>query len=103
MAEVRAQRRDRGPAGEDRGREECGGAGDQGPLAAPDPTRSRRGAHGGGRGALSGNELAHLIVSNSKELNISKFYQGLPKKFPFPKLRLFYLKMYLAYHSLIDK
>ena len=24
-------------------------------------------------------------------------------KFPFPKLRLFYLKMYLAYHSLRDK
>ena len=39
----------------------------------------------------------------AKVLNISKFYQGLPKKFPFPKLRLFYLKLYLAYYSLMDK
>ena len=60
-------------------------------------------ANGVNTAPWSGNELANLIVSNSKELNISKFYQGLPKKFPFPKLRLFYLKMYLTYHSLIDK
>ena len=60
-------------------------------------------ANGVNTAPWSGSKLANLIVSNSKELNISKFYQGLPKKFPFPKLRLFYLKMYLAYHSLRDK
>ena len=51
----------------------------------------------------SGNELAKLIVSNSKNLNISNFFLGLPKKIPFPKLRLFYLKLYLMYCSFIDK
>ncbi len=60
-------------------------------------------ANGVNTAPWSGNELANLIVSNSKELNISKFYQGLPAKFPFPKLRLFYLKLYLIYHSLMDK
>tara|TARA_B000000437_G_scaffold12329_1_gene9685 strand:- start:150 stop:1016 length:867 start_codon:yes stop_codon:yes gene_type:complete len=60
-------------------------------------------ANGVNTAPWSGKELANLIVSNSKELNISKFYQGLPRRFPFPKLRLFYLKMYLAYHSLMDK
>ena len=51
----------------------------------------------------SGNELAKLIVSNSKELKISNIYIGLPKKFPFPKLRLLYLKLYLIFSSIIDK
>ena len=60
-------------------------------------------ANGVNTAPWSGNELAKLIVSNSKELKISKFYQGLPKKFPFPKLRLFYLKLYLMYCSIIDK
>jgi len=60
-------------------------------------------ANGVNTAPWSGNELAKLIVSNSKELNISKFYQGLPKKFPFPKLRLFYLRLYLMYCSIIDK
>ena len=60
-------------------------------------------ANGVNTAPWSGNELAKLIVSNSKELNISKFYQGLPKKFPFPKLRLLYLKLALMYYRLIDK
>ena len=37
------------------------------------------------------------------KLNISKFYKGLPSKFPFPKLRIFYLRLYLLYCSMIDK
>jgi FAD dependent oxidoreductase. len=60
-------------------------------------------ANGVNTAPWSGNQLANLIVSNRKQLNISKFYQGLPKKFPFPKLRLFYLRLYLAYYSLMDK
>ena len=60
-------------------------------------------ANGVNTAPWSGNELAKLIVSNNKELNISKFYKGLPKKIPFPKLRLFYLKLYLLYYSLLDK
>ncbi|PPR45991.1 MAG: Gamma-glutamylputrescine oxidoreductase [Alphaproteobacteria bacterium MarineAlpha5_Bin7] len=60
-------------------------------------------ANGVNTAPWSGNELAKLIVSNSKDLSISKFYQGLPKKFPFPKLRLLYLKLALIYYRLIDK
>ena len=60
-------------------------------------------ANGVNTAPWSGNELAKLIVSNSKNLNISKFFLGLPKKIPFPKLRLFYLKLYLMYYSFIDK
>ena len=54
-------------------------------------------------GCIKLNEVETLIVSNSKELNISKFYQGLPKKFPFPFLRLLYLRIALLYYSFIDK
>jgi len=60
-------------------------------------------ANGVNTAPWSGNELAKLITSNSKDLNISKFYKGLPSKFPFPKLRLLYLRLYLIYCSLIDK
>ena len=60
-------------------------------------------ANGVNTAPWSGNELSKLIISNSKVLNISKFYQGLPKKFHFPKLRLFYLKLYLLYCSIIDR
>ena len=60
-------------------------------------------ANGVNTAPWSGNELAKLIVSNSKEITISKFYKGLPSKFPFPKLRLFYLRLYLMYWSMIDK
>ena len=60
-------------------------------------------ANGVNTAPWSGNELAKLIVSNSKNLNISKLYKGLPSKFPFPKLRLFYLKLALAYYKYMDK
>ena len=60
-------------------------------------------ANGVNTAPWSGNELAKLIVSNSKELKISKLYKGLPKKFPFPKLRLLYLKLYLIFCSIIDR
>ena len=38
-----------------------------------------------------------------KDLSISKLYKGLPNKFPFPKLRLFYLRLALAYYKYMDK
>ena len=60
-------------------------------------------ANGVNTAPWSGNELSKLIVSNSKNLNISKFFLGLPKKFPFPKFRLLYLKLALIYYRLIDK
>ena len=60
-------------------------------------------ANGVNTAPWSGNQLAKLIVSNSKDLNISKIYKGLPSKFPFPKLRLFYLKLALAYYKYKDK
>ncbi len=60
-------------------------------------------ANGVNTAPWSGNELAKLIVSNSKELQISEIYKGLPNKFLFPKLRLFYLKLALAYYKFIDK
>ena len=60
-------------------------------------------ANGVNTAPWSGNELAKLIVSNSKKLNISKCYLGLPKKFPFPFLRLLYLRITLLYYSFIDK
>ena len=60
-------------------------------------------ANGVNTAPWSGNELAKLIVSNSKELNISKFFQGLPNRFPFPKFRLLYLKFALMYYSIKNK
>ena len=60
-------------------------------------------ANGVNTAPWSGNQLAKLIVSNSKDLNISKIYKGLPNKFPFPKLRLFYLRLALAYYKYMDK
>ena len=60
-------------------------------------------ANGVNTAPWSGNQLAKLIMSNSKELDISNLYKGLPNKFPFPKLRLFYLKLALAYYKFKDK
>ena len=60
-------------------------------------------ANGVNTAPWSGNELGKLIISNSKDLNISKLYKGLPSKFPFPKLRLFYLRLALAYYKYMDK
>ena len=51
-----------------------------------------------------GKELANFIGgSNHHEMRISKIFQGLPKRFPFPFLRLFYLKILYLYYALIDK
>ena len=60
-------------------------------------------ANGVNTAPWSGNQLAKLITSNSKELDISNLYKGLPNKFPFPKFRLFYLKLALAYYKFKDK
>ena len=61
-------------------------------------------ANGVNSAPFLGKELANLIGgSNIKNMNISKIYQGLPKKFPFPFLRLFYLKIAYIYYSIIDR
>ena len=61
-------------------------------------------ANGVNTAPWAGKELANLIVSsNSKKLPISKLYQGLPKKFPFPFLRLLYLRLAYLYYGMIDK
>ena len=61
-------------------------------------------ANGVNTAPWAGKELANLIVSsNSKKLPISKLYQGLPKKFPFPFLRLLYLRLAYLYYGIIDK
>ena len=41
--------------------------------------------------------------SNSKDLNISKIYTGLPKKFIFPKFRIFYFKLAVLFFNIKDK
>ena len=43
------------------------------------------------------------LLINHHEMRISKIFQGLPKRFPFPFLRLFYLKILYLYYALIDK
>ena len=59
-------------------------------------------ANGVNTAPWAGRELANLIAeSNSKDLSISKLYQGLPKTFPFPSLRLLYLKLAYLYYGLI--
>ena len=61
-------------------------------------------ANGVNTAPWAGKELANLIVSsNSKKLPISKLYQGLPKKFPLPFLRLLYLRLAYLYYGIIDK
>jgi len=52
----------------------------------------------------TGKQLSKLVFSsNSKDLDISKIYKGLPKKFIFPKLRLFYLRLAYLYYGISDK
>ncbi|MBM3630710.1 MAG: FAD-binding oxidoreductase [Alphaproteobacteria bacterium] len=59
---------------------------------------------GVGSAPWSGKQLSKLVFSsNSKVLEISKIYQGLPKKFIFPSLRLLYLKFIILYYALRDK
>ena len=61
-------------------------------------------ANGVNTAPFLGKELANLIGgSNIKKMSISKIYQGLPKKFPFPFLRLFYLKIAYIYYAIIDR
>ena len=52
----------------------------------------------------TGNQLSKLVFSsNSKNLNISKVYKGLPKKFIFPKLRIFYFRLAVLLYNIKDK
>tara|TARA_B100002051_G_C16683795_1_gene611418 strand:- start:95 stop:1444 length:1350 start_codon:yes stop_codon:yes gene_type:complete len=52
----------------------------------------------------AGKQLSKLVFSsNSKDLNISKIYKGLPKKFIFPKLRVFYYKLAVLFYRIKDK
>ena len=61
-------------------------------------------ANGVNTAPWAGKELAKLVSrSNNKKLPISKLYLGLPKKFPFPFLRLLYLRLAFIYYKFIDK
>ncbi len=52
----------------------------------------------------TGKQLSKLVFSsNSKDLNISKIYKGLPKKFIFPKLRIFYFRIAVLFYNIRDK
>ena len=52
----------------------------------------------------TGKQLSKLIFSsNSKELDISKIYKGLPKKFIFPQLRVFYFSLVVLFYKIKDK
>lgn len=52
----------------------------------------------------TGYQISKLVFSsNSKNLNISKIYKGLPKKFIFPKLRIFYFRLAVLFYNIKDK
>ena len=52
----------------------------------------------------TGKQLSKLVFSsNSKDLEISKVYKGLPKKFLFPKLRLLYFRFAVWMYAFKDK
>ncbi len=52
----------------------------------------------------TGKQLSKLVFSsNSKDLNVSKIYKGLPKKFIFPKLRLFYFRLAVLFYNIKDR
>ncbi|WP_075522877.1 NAD(P)/FAD-dependent oxidoreductase [Candidatus Pelagibacter communis] len=52
----------------------------------------------------TGKQLSKLVFSsNSKDLNISKIYKGLPKKFIFPRLRVFYFRLAVLFYNIKDK
>ncbi len=52
----------------------------------------------------TGKQLSKLVFSsNSKDLNISKIYKGLPRKFIFPKLRVFYFRLAVLFYNIKDK
>jgi glycine/D-amino acid oxidase-like deaminating enzyme len=52
----------------------------------------------------TGKQLSKLVFSsNSKNLNISYIYKGLPKKFIFPQFRIFYFRLAVWFYTLKDK
>ena len=52
----------------------------------------------------TGKQLSKLVFSsNSKDLDISKIYKGLPKKFIFPQLRTFYFRLTVWFYAIKDK
>jgi glycine/D-amino acid oxidase-like deaminating enzyme len=52
----------------------------------------------------TGKHLSKLVFSsNSKDLDISKVYKGLPKKFIFPQLRSLYLRLAVWFYAIKDK
>ena len=52
----------------------------------------------------TGKQLSKLVFSsNSKDLNISKIYKGLPKKFIFPRLRVFYFRLAVLFYIIKDR
>jgi glycine/D-amino acid oxidase-like deaminating enzyme len=52
----------------------------------------------------TGKQLSKLVFSsNSKDLDISKIYKGLPKKFIFPQLRAFYFRLAVWFYAIKDK
>ena len=52
----------------------------------------------------TGKQLSKLVFSsNSKDLNISKIYKGLPKRFIFPQLRTFYFRLAVWFYAIKDK
>ena len=52
----------------------------------------------------TGKQLSKLVFSsNSKDLNISKIYKGLPKKFILPQLRTFYFRLAVWFYTIKDK
>jgi glycine/D-amino acid oxidase-like deaminating enzyme len=52
----------------------------------------------------TGKQLSKLVFSsNSKDLDISKIYKGLPKKFIFPQLRTFYFRLAVWFYAIKDK
>ena len=51
----------------------------------------------------TGKQLSKLVLSNSKELDISKIYKGLPKKFIFPQLRTFYFRLAVWFYAIKDR
>jgi len=52
----------------------------------------------------TGKQLSKIVFSsNSKNLEISKIYKGLPKKFIFPKLRIFYFRIAVLFYIIKDK
>ncbi|MDA9652645.1 FAD-binding oxidoreductase [bacterium] len=52
----------------------------------------------------TGKQLSKLVFSsNSKELDISVLYKGLPKKFIFPQLRTLYFRLAVWFYAIKDK